>query len=75
MLGPRDGEVLAIVEPKPEIEVMLQPSGDGRGDDKADYDVAIYTIGRHLKPGVFQYNYVGLKSRETEREGHENPQD
>lgn len=64
MLGPRDGEVVSIVEPRPEIKIMLAPPEVGHGkhkevpDEEApDYDVAVYTLGPHLAPGVFQYNY------------------
>jgi hypothetical protein len=67
MLGPRDGEVLSIVEPKPVIEVMIQPDGRHRREDEAlEYDLAIYTLERNVSPGVFTYTYSGLKRKEQQ---------
>lgn len=73
MLGPRDGEVVSIVEAKPSIEIMIQPSGRHvETDEEAEYDIAVYTLDRNIKPGVFRYEYAGIKHRKGH---HENPQD
>lgn len=76
-LGPRDGETISIVEPKSEIEIMIAPSGrhvaqPNKGDDEVEYDIAIYTLDRNIKPGVFRYNYAGIKQRKG---SHEDSQD
>lgn len=77
MLGPRDGEIISIVEAKPSIEIMIAPSGrlaaqPDKGDDELEYDIAVYTLDRNIKPGVFRYEYAGIKHRKGH---HENPQD
>lgn len=76
MLGPRDGEVVSIVEAKPSIEIMIAPSGrhvdQPHQDDDLEYDIAVYTLDRNIKPGVFRYEYAGLKHKKGH---HENPQD
>ena len=55
MLGPRDGEVISIVEPLPAIEIMIQPDAP---DGDREYDIAIYTLERNARPGVFYYTYA-----------------
>ena len=60
MLGPRDGEVISIVQANPTIEIMIQPEAP---DGDREYDIAIYRLGRNLRPGVFQYNFESISHR------------
>lgn len=64
--GPRDGEKLAIVEAKPEIEVMAEPAGD----EPEGFDTLIYERQERTTYGAYPYTF--LREKES---NHENPQD
>lgn len=64
MLGPRDGEVLDVVEALPEITVMAEPVNV----DTAEYSEYVYErADEPVKPGVWRYNYKGLRVQEKEQ--------
>lgn len=71
MLGPRDGEVLALVEPTLSISIMCEPS-----DPKHhEYDEHLYLREQEPRePGIYYYIHAGIRPTESEQP-HEDSQD
>ena len=62
-LGPRDGEVLQVVEATERITVMAEPMQP----DKHEYTEYVYErADEPIKPGVWNYNYVAPVATERE---------
>lgn len=62
-LGPRDGEVLQVVDAIERIVVMAEPLRP----DVNEYTEYIYErADEPVKPGVYNYNYVGQSAEESE---------
>lgn len=69
-LGPRDGEVIGVVEAVKRIVIMADPIRP----DTSEYTEYVYErVDEPVKPGVYNYNYVAQAAEsETDDEG---PQD
>jgi hypothetical protein len=70
-LGPRDGEVVQVVEAKRQITVMAEPLDP----DRNEYTEYVYERAEEpVKPGVYIYNYAGPAAPHKE-DDHEGPED
>lgn len=70
-LGPRDGEVVHVVDALTTISVMAEPLQP----DRNEYTEYVYQrADEPVKPGVYIYNYVGPAAPDKD-DDHESSQD